>query len=52
MNSIAVHHTGKLAVSVAADKVLNVWDLHKVKLAAVRKLNYGKTNATLCQLRS
>ena len=41
MNSVAVHPTGKVALSVGKDRTLRMWDLMRGKGSASTKLGKG-----------
>ena len=41
MNSVAVHPSGKVALSVGHDKTLRMWDLMRGKGSASTKLGKG-----------
>ena len=42
MNSVAVHPTGKVALSVGKDRTLRMWDLMRGKGSASTKLGKGE----------
>lgn len=42
MNSVAIHPSGKVALSVGYDKTLRMWDLMRGKGSASTKLEKGK----------
>lgn len=47
VNSVGVHPSGKVALSVGADKTLRMWDLMRGKGSASTKLGKG-TYANVC----
>jgi WD40 repeat protein len=44
VNSVAVHPTGKLALSLGKDRTLKVWDLMKGKAGGSTKLGKGTSS--------
>jgi protein MAK11 len=47
VNSVAVHPSGKVALSVGKDKMLRMWDLMRGKGSASTKLGRGKLSACM-----
>jgi protein MAK11 len=43
VNSVSVHPSGKVALSVGKDRTLYMWDLMRGKRAASMKLGFGKS---------
>ena len=50
VNSVGIHPSGKVALSVGADKTLRMWDLMRGKGSASMKLGKG-TNASISHTR-
>ena len=48
VNSVSVHPSGKVALSVGKDRTLYMWDLMRGRRAASLKLGFGKPQAWRC----
>ena len=45
VNSVSVHPSGKVALSVGKDRTLYMWDLMRGRRAASMKLGFGESRA-------
>ena len=52
VNSVSVHPSGKVALSVGKDRTLYMWDLMRGRRAASMKLGFGKSQISSCYIQN